>query len=83
MMKSDSFWERLFYSQKPFRPGGYLGMGYLFGYAGFGCLVTGIIGDALNVVPGLEPVSWFLLGIGCLVLGLWFWLEWSHIRKEK
>lgn len=27
MMKSDSFWERLFYSQKPFRPGDIWGWG--------------------------------------------------------
>ncbi len=58
-------------------------MGYLFGCAGSGCLVTGIIGDALDVVPGLEPVSWFLPGIGYPVPGLWLWLEWSHIRQEK
>jgi hypothetical protein len=38
--------------------------------AGIGivCLVVGIIGDALNSVPGLEPTHWFLLAIALLVL---------------
>lgn len=83
MQKPRNFWERLFFKQRPFGALGYLGMAYILGYAGFGCLVVGIIGDAFNVVPGLEPTSWFLLGIGSLVLGLWFWLEWTQVKKGE
>ena len=79
MPKPANFWERLFYWPKP---SNYLGMAYILGFTGFGCLIMGIIGDAFNRVLGLEPISWFLVAIGALVLGLWFWLEWSHTRQE-
>jgi hypothetical protein len=32
--------------------------------------VVGIIGDAANVTPGLEPMSWFLLAIATFLAGL-------------
>lgn len=79
-MQPNGFWERLFYSQKPFFS--YLGMAYILGLLGFACFVVGIIGEATGHVPGLEPVSWFLVGLGSLVLGLWFWLEWSFLKRE-
>ena len=74
-------WDRLFYSQKPFF--NYLGMAYILGFAGFACLIVGVIADAVNRALGLESVSWFLTAIGLLVLGLWFWLEWVYIKRKK
>ena len=35
------------------------------------CLIVGIVGDAMNVVPGLEPTNWLIIGIGWLVAGCW------------
>lgn len=80
MREPSSYLERIFYQQKPYS---YLGAAYVFGYIGFGCLIVGIIGDALNRVPGLEPASWFLAAIGFLILGLWHWLEWTHVKKKE
>ena len=80
MAKPSSFWDRLFFKPKP---SNYLTMAYIVGVAGFGCLIMGIIGDAFNRVLGLEATSWFLVTIGILILGLWFWLEWAQTRKER
>lgn len=35
------------------------------------CLIVGIVGDAMNVVPGLEPTNWFIIGVGWLIVGCW------------
>ena len=78
-MEANSFWERLFMSQKPFFS--YLGMAYILGLIGFGCIVVGIIGEAISRTLGLQPTSWYLVGIGALILGLWFWLEWGFLKK--
>jgi hypothetical protein len=51
----------------------YLRYSYVFGYVGFGCIVAGIISDAIEGLPGLEPVSWFLMAISFLIIGRWFW----------
>jgi hypothetical protein len=37
-------------------------------WLGLVCLIVGIIGDAINRVPGLEPTNWLLLAIA-----LWLW----------
>jgi len=78
-MSGDNFWERLFFSQKPFF--NYLGMAYILGFLGFGCMVMGIISGAMDRVLGLQSTSWFLTGIWVIILGLWFWLEWSFLKK--
>ncbi len=51
----------------------YLYYSYILGWVGVGCLVAGIIDDALEIVPGLEPVSWFLIAISLFILGRWVW----------
>jgi hypothetical protein len=78
-MQAHSFWERLFFSQKPFFS--YLGMAYILGFLGFGCIVVGIIGELSSQALGLQSPSWFQIGIGALILGLWFWLEWSFLKR--
>jgi hypothetical protein len=78
-MEVKSFWERLFFSQKPFIS--YLGMAYILGFASFGCMLVGIISESIEKVLGLQAVSWFLIGIWILILGLWFWLEWSFLKR--
>jgi hypothetical protein len=80
-MKTNGPWECLFFSQKPFFS--YLGMAYLLGFLGFGCIVVGIISDAIGHTLGLQPVSWFLIGIGSFILGLWFWLEWAFLKISR
>jgi hypothetical protein len=83
-METNGSWERLFFSQKPFFS--YLGMAYILGFLGFACIVVGIVSEAIRLTLGLEPVSWFLVGIGSFILGLWFWLEWAFLkiaRKDK
>jgi len=39
--------------------------------------VLGIIGDVVDTTLGLEPVSWFLLGIGVFVAGIGPCLGWA------
>ena len=39
------------------------------------CLIVGIVGDAVNVVPGLEPTNWLIIGAGWLVAGCCFILQ--------
>lgn len=78
-MEASNFWERLFFSRKPFFS--YLGMAYILGFLGFACDIVGIISESAGLVLGLQPTSWFLIGIGILILGLWFWLEWSFLKR--
>jgi len=77
-MDTNSSWERLFFSQKPFFS--YLGMAYILGFLGFGFIVVGIVSEAIGQPLGLQPISWFLVGISSFILGLWFWLEWCFLR---
>ena len=79
-MEEKNFWERLFFSQKPFF--NYLGMAYILGFIGFGCMVVGIISELVGRALGLQTIAWFLVGIWVLILGLWFWLEWSFIKSS-
>ena len=51
-------------------------------FLGLGCLVVGIVGDAANRVPGLEPGNWFLMAIGLWVWGLWSWIAAYAGAKE-
>jgi hypothetical protein len=39
------------------------------------CLIVGIVGDAVNVVPGLEPTNWLIIAAGWLVVGCCFILQ--------
>ena len=80
-METNDFWERLFYSQKPFFS--YLGTAYILGFLGFVCIVIGIIGDAIKLTLGLQSISWFLIGIAALILGFWFWQEWSFLKRAN
>ncbi len=40
-------------------------------------VVVGIISDAVNVTPGLEPASWFLLAIITFLAGITFFIGWA------
>jgi len=46
------------------------------------CLIVGIVGDAANKVPGLEPTNWFILMVGFLLGALWSWLTAYFATKE-
>ena len=51
-------------------------------WLGLGCLIVGIVGDAINRVPGLEPTNWFIMAVGLWVWGLWAWLCAYTAAKE-
>ena len=51
--------------------------GHICFFIAFVFAVVGIIGDAANVSPGLEPGSWFLLAIGTLLAGITFFIGWA------
>ena len=55
---------------------------FVLDWLGMACLIVGIVGDAINRVPGLEPTNWFLMAIGLWVLGLWAWLCAYTAAKE-
>jgi len=39
--------------------------------------VVGIIGDAVNANPGLEPASWFPLAITTFLASITFFIGWA------
>ena len=39
--------------------------------------VLGIIGDAANLILGLEPMSWFLLAVAAYVASIAPFIEWG------
>ena len=39
--------------------------------------VLGVIGDAASITLGLEPISWFLLAIGALLVSVTFFIGWA------
>jgi hypothetical protein len=80
-METNGSWERLFFSQKTFFS--YLGMAYILGFLGFICVVVSIVSEAIRQTLGLQPISWFLVGIGSFILGLWFWLEWAFLKMAR
>jgi hypothetical protein len=51
-------------------------------FLGMGCLIVGIIGDAINRTPGLEPTNWLILAIALWVWGVWSWLTAYFAAKE-
>ena len=38
---------------------------------GFGCFIVGIVGDAINTVPGLEPTHWLIMTAAAWVVACW------------
>jgi hypothetical protein len=51
-------------------------------WLGLACLIVGIIGDAINRVPGLEPTNWILIAIALWLWGLGAWFAAYHAVKE-
>ena len=45
-------------------------------------LIIGIVGDAMNKVPGLEPTNWLIMAVGFWVLGIASWLTAYFAAKE-
>jgi len=46
------------------------------------CLIVGIVGDAIDKTLGLEPTSWFIIGVGFLLAAVWHWFRAYHAAKE-
>jgi len=38
---------------------------------GLGCFIVGVVGSAMDIVPGLEPTHWLIIAIGGFVAGCW------------
>jgi hypothetical protein len=51
-------------------------------WLGLVCLIVGIIGDAINRVPGLEPTNWILIAIALWLWGLGAWFAAYYAVKE-
>ena len=51
-------------------------------WLGLGCFIVGIIGDAINRIPGLEPTHWFIMAAALWVWGLWKWIAAYTAAKE-
>ena len=49
---------------------------------GVAALIIGIVGDAINKTPGLEPSNWILLAIALWVWSLFAWLCAYTAAKE-
>jgi hypothetical protein len=47
------------------------------------CLLVGIIGDAINRTPGLEPINWFIMAAALWVAGLSAWHIAYTAAKEE
>ena len=46
------------------------------------CLIIGIIGDAIDRVPGLQPINWLILAAALWIAGLSAWMIAYHAAKE-
>jgi hypothetical protein len=51
-------------------------------WLGLACLIVGIVGDAINRVPGLEPTNWLIIAIALWVWGTGSWLAAYAAAKE-
>lgn len=53
-----------------------------FTYFGAAFMVIGIVGDAMNKVPGLEPTTWLIMAVIFLTVGIWAWFTAYFGAKE-
>lgn len=51
-------------------------------WLGLGCLVVGVVGDAANRIPGLEPNNWFIMAAALWVWALAAWITAYAASKE-
>ncbi|GAI55610.1 unnamed protein product [marine sediment metagenome] len=51
-------------------------------WLGLACLIVGIVGDATNTVPGLEPTNWLIMAAALWLWGLGAWLAAYFAAKE-
>jgi hypothetical protein len=54
----------------------------VLGPLAWACLIVGIIGDAINKTPGLEPTNWFILAGISLLGAIWAWITAYFAAKE-
>jgi hypothetical protein len=63
-------WKRHLFEENPVRC---LWLDSIFSFLGVAFLVIGIVGDAMNKVPGLEPTNWFIMAVGFWMLSGLAW----------
>jgi hypothetical protein len=47
-----------------------------------GCLVVGIVSDAMQKILWLDMICWFFAAIALFIYGLWWWLSAYFAAKE-
>jgi hypothetical protein len=47
-----------------------------------GCLVVGIVSDAMQKTLWLDTICWFFAAIALFIYGLWWWLSAYFAAKE-
>jgi hypothetical protein len=60
----------------------YARMVMVFGPLAWACLIVGIVGDAINKTPGLEPTNWFIIAATSLLGAIWAWFTAYFAAKE-
>ena len=65
-------WKRHLFEKNPMRC---LWLDGILSLLGFVFLVIGIVGDAMNKVPGLEPTNWFIMAVGFWLLAGFAWFR--------
>ena len=72
MAEIPSEWKRHLFEENPMRC---LWINGILTYLGVAFMVIGIVGDAINRVPGLEPTNWFIMAVGFWMLGIFAWFR--------
>lgn len=52
-------------------------MGHICFWLGIAFVVLGVVGGAMNIAIGLEPIYWLVLAIATFVAGMPAWLTWA------
>lgn len=51
-------------------------------WLGLGCLIVGIVGDAIDRIPGLQPIHWLIMAAALWLWALAAWIAAYAAAKE-
>ena len=57
-------------------------MSLVMSWLGVACFIVGLVGDAINRVPGLEPTNWLIMAVVFVLWAVWSWLTAYFAAKE-